>query len=174
MIYTLTLNPAIDRELTVDDFAYDQVLRASAVRIDFGGKGFSVSRALAALGISIALGFVGGTAGEELIKGLADMGIRSEFICIAGETRTNISIVTTSHDHYLKVNEPGPVISAAELEQMLEKIRLRARAGDWWVMAGSLPRGVPPAIYAEATRLVQNAGGHVILDAAGEPLRAGC
>ena len=44
MIYTLTLNPALDRELTVPAFAFDQVLRANAVRVDYGGKGFNVSR----------------------------------------------------------------------------------------------------------------------------------
>jgi fructose-1-phosphate kinase PfkB-like protein len=50
MIYTVTLNPALDRELTVPDLAFDEVLRATALRIDYGGKGFNVSRALAALG----------------------------------------------------------------------------------------------------------------------------
>jgi fructose-1-phosphate kinase PfkB-like protein len=67
MIYTLTLNPALDRELTVPAFAFDQVLRANAVRVDYGGKGFNVSRSLDALGAeSIALGFVGGATGESL------------------------------------------------------------------------------------------------------------
>ncbi len=175
MIYTLTLNPAIDRELTIAEFAYDQVIRANAVQIDFGGKGFNVSRALAALGMeSIALGFVGGATGEVLTKGLAGLGIRSDFVQIAGETRTNTSVVTKDHDRYLKVNEAGPVISAVELEKMLAKIRALARPGDWWVMAGSLPPGVPPTVYADATRIVQSTGASVILDTSGEPLRAGC
>jgi fructose-1-phosphate kinase PfkB-like protein len=73
MIYTLTLNPALDRELTVPELAFDQVLRASTLRIDYGGKGFNVSRALAALGQeSVALGFVGGLTGQRIADGLAE------------------------------------------------------------------------------------------------------
>ena len=61
MIYTLTLNPAIDRELTVDKVEYDRVLSALEARVDLGGKGFNVSRMLMSLGtISVAVGFVGG------------------------------------------------------------------------------------------------------------------
>ena len=59
MIYTLTLNPAIDRELTVREIAYDQVLFAAGARVDLGGKGFNVSRMLKSLGQpSVALAFV--------------------------------------------------------------------------------------------------------------------
>jgi 1-phosphofructokinase family hexose kinase len=175
MIYTLTLNPALDRELTVPAFAFDQVLRASAVRVDHGGKGFNVSRALAALGAeSIVLGFVGGATGESLTMGLADLGIRTDFVQVAGETRTNVSIVTEDHAHYIKVNDPGPAITPAEQTALLQKIRALAQPGDWWVLAGSLPPGVPTTFYAEVIRLVQSAGAHAVLDTSGEPLRVGC
>jgi 1-phosphofructokinase family hexose kinase len=175
MIYTLTLNPALDRELTVPAFAFDKVLRANAVRVDYGGKGFNVSRALAALGAeSIALGFVGGATGESLTMGLADLGIRTDFVQVAGETRTNVSIVTEDHAHYLKVNDPGPAITPAEQTALLQKIRALAQPGDWWVLAGSLPPGVLTTFYAEVIRLVQSAGAHAVLDTSGEPLRVGC
>src|SRR5215218_9126596 len=56
MIYTVTLNPALDRELTVPELLFDDVLRATATRVDCGGKGFNVARMLAALGAeSVAL-----------------------------------------------------------------------------------------------------------------------
>lgn len=175
MIYTLTLNPALDRELTVLVFAFDQVLRASAVRVDYGGKGFNVSRALAALGAeSIALGFVGGATGESLTVGLADLGIQTDFVQVAGETRTNVSIVTADHAHYLKVNDPGPTIAPAERAALLQKIRALAQPRDWWVLAGSLPPGVPETFYAQVIQLVQSAGAHAVLDTSGEPLRLGC
>ncbi|KPV47770.1 ribokinase, partial [Kouleothrix aurantiaca] len=65
MIYTVTLNPALDRELAVAAVAFDEVLRATDSRVDCGGKGFNVSRMLASLGAeSVALGFAGGRTGE--------------------------------------------------------------------------------------------------------------
>ncbi|MFW6070291.1 MAG: 1-phosphofructokinase [bacterium] len=175
MIYTVTLNPAIDRELTVPDFAYDTVLRASAWRVDWGGKGFNVSRMLRALGEeSVALGFAGGHAGQMLREGLQELGIATEFIPISGETRTNVSIVGEQRDHYLKVNEPGPPITAADLDALRSRIAERAQPGDWWVMAGSLPPGAPPDSYAELVTLIQENGARAILDSSGEALARGC
>ena len=76
MIYTLTLNPAVDRELTVPAIEFDTVLRATDGRVDCGGKGFNVSRMLSSLGTeSVALGFAGGTSGQLLANGLQAQGI---------------------------------------------------------------------------------------------------
>jgi 1-phosphofructokinase family hexose kinase len=175
MIYTLTLNPAIDRELTVPAFGFDQVLRASSIRVDYGGKGFNVSRALLALGKeSIALGFVGGPTGEGLVAGLTKFGIQTDFIQVVGETRTNVSIVNEDHSHYLKVNATGPTITPREQIAILEKIRSLSRSNEWWVLAGSLPPGIPSTFYAEVIHIVQSAGSRAILDAEGIPLREGC
>jgi len=175
MIYTVTLNPALDRELTVPTVAFDEVLRASETRLDVGGKGFNVSRMLAALGSeSVALGFAGGRTGEALRDGLEALGIATDFVVVAGETRTNVSIVTHDHDHYVKVNEAGPTISADEQAALVARVRARVRSGDWWVLAGSLPPGVAPTIYAKLIRHIHSAGGRTILDTSGVPLRAGC
>lgn len=175
MIYTVTLNPALDRELTVPAIQYDAVLRATEVRIDYGGKGFNVSRALCALGErSVALGFLGGMTGHRFVKGLPSLGIAVDFVEIKDETRTNISIVTTNRSRYLKVNEPGPEISRVEQAALLEKIKGLAKSGDWWVLSGNLPRGVPADFYAQMIDLVQAAGARVILDTSGEPLKHGC
>jgi len=113
MIYTVTLNPAIDRELTIPALAFDEVLRATAARVDLGGKGFNVSRMLAALGAtSVALGFAGGHAGAMLRDGLSALGIETDFVWIAGETRTNVSIVIADERQHIKVNEAGPHVTA--------------------------------------------------------------
>jgi 1-phosphofructokinase family hexose kinase len=175
MIYTVTLNPALDRELTVPAFDFDKVLRASANRLDWGGKGFNVSRALAALGTeSIAVGFVGGATGETLAAGMAKLGIQTDFVRVAEETRSNTSIVSEDHLHYLKVNEAGPKVSATEQTALLEKIRALVQPNDWWVLAGSLPIGVPSSFYADVIKIVQSVGAHAVLDTDGEALRLGC
>lgn len=174
-IYTVTLNPAVDRELTVPAIEFDSVLRASARQIDFGGKGFNVSRMLKSLGTpSTALGFAGGKSGELLRDGLESLGIATDFIWVSGETRTNVSIVTDTHDHYLKVNEPGPTISASEQQHLLEQVRILCQLGDWWVLAGSLPPGIISNYYARLIEIIQSAGANAILDTSGDALAQGC
>jgi len=175
MIYTLTLNPALDRELTVPKIEFDDVLRANMLRVDYGGKGFNVSRALAVLGAeSVALGFIGGRTGQRVSDGLDELGIRTDFVHIAGETRTNISIVSETQPNHIKVNEFGPVITPEEKEALLQKVRGLAKADDWWVMSGSLPPGISATIYAEIITVVQAAGAFAILDTSGAALRHGC
>ena len=175
MIYTLTLNPAVDRELTVPAMEFNSVLRASESRVDFGGKGFNVSRLLKGMeASSTAVGFLGGRAGELLQDGLQSLGIGTDFVWVAGETRTNISIVTQSHDHYLKVNEKGPLVDAAKQQELLDKIDALAKPGDWWVLAGSLPPGVADDFYAQVVRVLNKHEAQAILDTTGESLRIGC
>lgn len=175
MIYTLTLNPAVDRELTVPAMEFDSVLRAVESRIDFGGKGFNVSRLLRGMDEqSIAVGFLGGTAGELLEKGLKSLGIGTDFVWVSEETRTNVSIVTVSHDHYIKVNEKGPLVDEFRQAELLTKIDSLANDGDWWVLAGSLPPGITSDFYARVTRVLNKHGASAILDTSGESLKLGC
>lgn len=175
MIYTVTLNPAVDRELVVKEIAFDTVLRASQWRVDCGGKGFNVARMLQSLGTaSVALGFAAGKAGELLNEELQSLGIETDFVWVQGETRTNVSIVSADQDHYVKVNEPGPTISGDDLAKLMQKVKKLARPGDGWVLAGSLPPGVPPSIYADMIAILQSAGAQVFLDTSDEALRKAC
>jgi 1-phosphofructokinase family hexose kinase len=175
MIYTLTLNPAVDRELTVSAMEFDSVLRASESRVDFGGKGFNVSRLLKGMNeASTAVGFLGGNAGELLQKGLQSLGIGTDFVWVSEETRTNVSIVTQLHDHYLKVNEKGPLVDEAKQKELLTRIDTLARPGDWWVLAGSLPPGVTNDIYARVIQVLNKHDARAILDTSGESLKLGC
>ncbi len=175
MIYTVTLNPAVDRELVVADMQFDSVLRASESRVDFGGKGFNVSRLLQRMGTpSTAIGILGGHAGQLLQDGLRGLGIETDFVWVAGETRTNVSIITQSHEHYIKVNEPGPAIDAASQSQLLDKMNTLAKAGDWWVLAGSLPPGIGADFYARIIAVLNAQGARAVLDTAGDALRLGC
>lgn len=175
MIYTLTLNPALDLQLQIEQFEFNCVTRAEYSRTDCGGKGFNVSRMLHNLKVeSTALGFIGGCNGERLQTELRALGIKTNFTKISGETRSNVSIVASNSEQHIKVNAAGPTISAAELAKLLATVKQHLSAGDWWVLAGSLPRGVDNHIYANLIQLIEDAGSHVILDASGEALRYGC
>jgi len=175
MIYTLTLNPVVDRELTVPRLEYDSVLRASESRVDIGGKGFNVTRLLKSVGgASTAIGFLGGRAGAFLQDGLQSLGVNTNFVWVPGETRTNVSIVSETYDHYIKANEKGPLVPAAQQQELLDKIGALAQRGDWWVLAGSLPPGVAADFYARILGVLNRQGSQAILDATGESLRLGC
>ncbi len=175
MIFTVTLNPAVDRELTVDSIVFDTVLRASDWQVDCGGKGFNVARMLKSLGVaSTALGFAAGKTGELLDNRLQVLGIVTDFTWVSGETRTNVSIVSSENGRYVKVNEPGPTIAEEHLVLLKEKIQAHARSGDWWVVAGSLPPGVPAEFYGEIIEIIHSAGGKVFLDTSDEALKQSC
>jgi len=175
MIFTVTLNPALDKEYTVPHLDLDTVLRASSIQVDYGGKGFNVSRMLASLGAeNVAIGFLGGATGEFLRDGLTDMGIQTDFAWISSETRTNISIVSKADGHHIKVNESGPTISPDEISNLMKKIEGLICPGDWWVLAGSLPPGVHTDIYAQLISIINIGGAKAVLDTSGEPLVLGC
>ena len=104
--------------------------RASEVRIDNGGKGFNISRALRMLDIpNQALGFLGGKTGERMSEELAALGIPTDFDWISGETRTNVHIVDLQNGRYIKVNQPGPQVQAIEFDRLLRKVQIKSPAG---------------------------------------------
>ncbi len=175
MIFTVTPNPALDRTLTVPHIVFNEMVRATALRLDWGGKGFNVSRALQALGTaSVAMGFAGGATGQTLERGLNDAGIATDFVHVVGETRTNTVITDVTAKCYVKVNETGPTVQAHELTAFLDQARERVCPGDMWILSGSLPPGVPSDFYARLIALVRTNGAKALLDSSGEPLRLGC
>ena len=175
MIVTVTPNPVLDRTLTVPRILFDEMIRAKAVRLDWGGKGFNVSRALKALGAaSLAMGFVGGATGQMLERGLGDMGIATDLVHIAEETRTNTVISDADTQRYIKVNEVGPTVRGEEMVAFIGRARARVRPGDLWVLSGSLPPGLPHDFYAQLASVVQRGGAKALLDSSAEPLRQGC
>jgi 1-phosphofructokinase family hexose kinase len=117
---------------------------------------------------------LGGRAGELLQDGLQSLGISTDFVWVTAETRTNVSIVTQSHDHYIKVNEKGPLADAAKQKELLDKIDSLAKHGDWWVLAGSLPPGVDNDFYARVVNILNKHEAQAILDTSGESLKIGC
>jgi 1-phosphofructokinase family hexose kinase len=174
MIFTVTLNPVLDRTLTVPRLQFDEMVRATSSRVDWGGKGFNVSRALRVLGVeSVAMGFVGGATGQTLENGLRELGIATDLIQISGDTRTNVVIVEAETGHYIKVNETGPRVTKDEVGSFLGRVCARARSGDIWVLSGSLPPGVPQEFYAQLTGVIQAQGALTLLDSSGDPLRLG-
>jgi len=175
MIYTLTPNPSIDRSITIPEIRFNSVLRSQYVRLDWGGKGFNVSRSLNQFGIeSTAIAWVGGGSGKMLSDGLQHLGIQTDFVWVDEETRTNTMIIEAEGDWHLKVNEPGPPISQYDIDQLFQKVEGYARKGDLWILSGSLPPDVPDDFYADLIKILKSRGAQAYLDASGASLKLGC
>ena len=174
MIFTLTPNPSVDRTLVVKRLKFNEILRAAPAHLDWGGKGFNASRGLSMLGQpSLALAWVGGGAGKMLEDGLTKLGINTDFVWVDGETRTNTVVQEEDNDWYMLVNEIGPQVPPAAIEEMFEKAGKYANPGDIWVVAGSLPPGVPEDFYAILIRMLKAKGVNVVFDATAAPFSLG-
>ena len=174
MIFTVTLNPSLDKTLSVGRLIPGEIHRARILRQDLGGKGVNVSRALRALGLdSQIIGFCAGATGAALRDGLRAAGYAVTFIEIEGETRQNLTLLDESAGVYTKINEPGAAPGPAHIAALLALVEGAARPGDLWAFCGSLPPGVPADLYAPLIGLVQARGGRAFLDSSGPALRAG-
>lgn len=173
-ICTVTPNPNLDRTLTVPDVRLDEVLRATESRVDPGGKGFNVSRALKGLGMeSLAIAFLGGADGERLGALLAGHGVTPRAVPIADDTRTCYVVTDAAGSRHLKVNERGPFVAESEAAALFAAVAEEAQPDDLWVLAGSLARGLPDDFYERMVRLLRTRGARSVLDAGGEAMRLG-
>ena len=157
MIYTLTLNPAIDYYVTVDRLKQGMVNRTKGEKIGFGGKGINVSIMLKELGLkSTCMGFVGGFTGEALENHLKQKGIDCDFVKVQGTTRINVKLNDTD------INAAGPDISDNELQQLYKKLD-NLKSGDFLVLSGSIPKTLPQNIYETILERLKDKGIKVVL-----------
>jgi len=174
MIYTVTLNPALDHFVEVNDLAVDDANRVKAECLYAGGKGIDVSRALRHLGgDSMALGFIGGHNGRTMVELLKAEGVTCYFTPITQETRRNIIVCTGRPRTQTMLNAPGPSVTPVEWRAFLTHLRLLDLREAYVVVSGSLSRGVPANAYYQIITLVQQCGARAVLDADGPCLREG-
>jgi 1-phosphofructokinase len=174
MIITVTLNPTLDKTLSVPRLIPGEIHRAAFIRQDVGGKGINVSRALAALGLeSLPIGFLGGSTGHAMRAGLDALGFRHRFIEVAGETRQNLTLLDASTGQYTKINEPGAAVTEADLAALAAMIEEMARPDDTVAFCGSLPPAASANAYATLIAQAKRAGARVLLDTSGPPLQLG-
>jgi 1-phosphofructokinase len=172
MIVTLTLNPSVDRTVEVETLARGEVMRALSVRVDPGGKGINVSRALATHDLPTrAVVTVGGAEGAHLVTLLRETGIEIVPVPIQGAIRSNITVAepdgTTT-----KFNEPGAQLSTGELAAVVTAVKNAVASADWLVASGSLPAGTPADFYADLVWMLAGSGTRVAVDTSGPALEA--
>ena len=145
MVYTVTFNPAIDYIVHTEEMKLGETNRSEREEMYFGGKGINVSIVLRELGIdSKALGFTAGFTGEAIEKGLADMGINTDFVRLeSGNSRINVKIKAAEET---ELNGQGPHIDDKAISELFEKLD-KLSDGDTLILAGSIPSSLPSDIY---------------------------
>jgi 1-phosphofructokinase/tagatose 6-phosphate kinase len=172
MIITVTLNAAIDKSLSVPNFRLGRRHRTVEQRTMPGGKGVNVARTLKTLGQPvIATGFAGGATGTRIVEQLTEESILNDFVRIREESRTNTAVHDPTSGETTEINERGPAVSANEVALFRDKLLYLARGADVVVFAGSLPRGVDAAIYADLAKDLRKLDVQTVIDADGEPMR---
>ncbi len=168
MIYTVTLNPAIDYIMEVERLEPGMTNRSASEQLLPGGKGLNVSMILHHLGIgNIALGFIAGFTGGEIRRSFEAMGGKSDFIELReGISRINVKLRGVTET---EINASGPVVDSGALGQLMEKLD-SLKAGDILVLAGSLPASLPDSLYSDIMTMLSGRGITIVVDAARELL----
>jgi 1-phosphofructokinase len=172
MIVTLTLNPSLDRTIEIPGLTPGEMVRAGATRLDPGGKGVNVARALAAHKLpTCAVVPRGGPEGRQLTELLEEEGIDVCAVPVTGHTRSNVSLVEPNGS-VTKINEPGGELAPDDLERIVKAVLDTAASADWVVASGSLPPGVPETFYKDLGDRLTERGVRFAVDTSGPALTA--
>jgi 1-phosphofructokinase len=163
MIYTVTFNPSLDYIVSVDHFQVGAVNRTNTELMFPGGKGINVSMVLKNLGYdSVALGFMAGFTGKEIVRLLDEREVKSDFINVAeGISRINVKLRS---DEESEINGMGPAISAADIDKLYAQLDKLAD-GDVLVLAGSIPSVMPESMYMDIMKYLEDKNLHIVVDA---------
>lgn len=174
MIYTVTLNPALDKTVQVPNMTVDAVNRITEMRTDPGGKGINVSKVIQKLGgESTVLALLGGSTGHKIADALEEMGLKCCVTFIPGETRTNLKVVDPVRHTNTDINEPGIEVTGEILNGMLCELVAMVKPGDIVAISGSLPKGSPKDTYYRWVSECKKAGAKAFLDVDGALLADG-
>lgn len=165
MIYTITLNPALDYDIYLSNFVNNSLNESREINLRAGGKGIIVSKMLKKLGISsIALGFVSGFTGEYIKDDLSKDGIKNDFVQLSDESFTRINIKINDKNGETEISGISPRISSEELDELMNKLKDTTKE-DFLVLSGSVPSSISKNIYKKISK---NFKGKVFLDTRGE------
>lgn len=163
MIYTVTFNPSLDYIVSVDNFTLGKVNRTTDELMFPGGKGINVSMVLKNLGYdSVALGFMAGFTGNEIIRMLDERGVISDFIHVEkGLSRINVKLRSNEES---EINGQGPAIDADAISRLYSKLD-KLQDGDILVLAGSIPDVMSRNTYMDIMKRLNGRGVKVVVDA---------
>lgn len=169
MIYTCTLNPAVDYVVRVENFQAGDLNRSESADLYAGGKGINVSRLLKRLGSeTCAVGFAGGFTGDFIKSELDDEGVFHRFISVRGATRINVKLKSGIET---EINGPAPVISEEESDRLVQ-LTEELTEHDWFHIGGSVPSSLPAGYAGRLMNTAHKKGARVVVDTSGAALKA--
>lgn len=171
-IVTITLNPALDKSISVPELVPEKKLRALSAKVEPGGGGINISRALKKLGVaSEAIILSGGYTGKTLEALLAKEQVEFTAIETAGDTRENFVVFDEDKKLQYRFGMPGESVSDKELEVLMQEISNSAHA-DYIVVSGSLPPGTTTAVFHQIAMIAEQLNAKLIIDTSGDGLKA--
>ena len=172
MILTLTLNPAIDRNVTVDKLVFEERAYILSTREAPGGRGINASLVISSFGgQTLAIAPCGGRTGKRLEEFLLECDFPVELVRVKNDVRVNMTIADRQ-GLAIKLNERGPALSSAEVARLERAVKARLPGAAWLMLCGSAPPGVPPELYARLVHLARTHKVRTLVDADGEALEA--
>ena len=173
MIVTLTINPTIDRVISVDRLAFEDRAYINSTRESAGGRGINASCVIHSFGgQTLALLTCGGDAGKRLEEHMRCDGLAYQLVPIENEIRTNLTI-TDKHGLTVNLNEAGPTLSKSEVGRVEKAVEGTLDRAAWLMVCGSIPPGVPPSFYGRLIAAARKKKVKTLLHADGEALRQG-
>lgn len=173
MIVTLTINPAIDRTISVDRLAFEDRAYINSSRESAGGRGINASLVIQRFGgETLAVLISGGVSGRRLEGLLQEKGLRSVMVPVRNAIRTNLTI-TDRHGLTVNLNEAGPVLTKGDVTRVEQAVRDNLEQASWLMLCGSVPPGVPATFYGRLIALARERKVKTLLHATGDSLRHG-
>lgn len=171
MILTLTINPAVDRTVTVDKLVFEDrayiLGRAEAA----GGRGVNASQVIHGFGgKTLALLTSGGAAGQRMEESLSGMGFPFKTVHVGSESRINLTI-SDKQGLTVKLNEVGAPLEKSEIRAIRDLTEASISGAPWLMICGSMQPGVPPHFYCELIEMAKARGVKTLLDTDGEALQ---
>ena len=170
MIVTLTINPAIDRTVSVDKLVFEDrayiIDRTEAA----GGRGVNASHVIHSFGgKTLALLASGGASGARMEKLLAKLAFPFEVVRVHSDTRINLTI-SDKQGLTVKLNEVGAPLEEHEVAEIHRLVEARLAKAQWLMICGSLPPGVSPRFYCEVIEMAKQRGVKTLVDTDGDAL----
>jgi 6-phosphofructokinase 2 len=170
LVLTLTINPAVDRTITVDRLVFEDRGYILDRTESAGGRGINASHVIHGFGgKTMALLTSGGENGAKMEKSLARMEFPYQIVRVRQETRTNITI-SDRQGLTVKLNEIGAPLEPHEVNQIRDLVAKHLAKSRWLMICGSLPPGVPPHFFCEVIEMAKKRHVKTLIDSDGEAL----